>query len=342
MPDDRGHSEAAEVVPLRDLALGGASAVMADCVTIGIAAVIVLLCHWFAPGDSSPTLTLYIPLGALALGLLGAIFAGPNRAGMLRAPGYVLRFYLAIGILVGLDLIVRALLGGDLWMVFPNWAVLMGSASATNLLLTKLPVLSVASYIDDDEIAAFHPFAMFIAILLQVAQGGISLLGAGWFVVLVQIVVRRVAILPITHLLSHRSYGSAGAQRLRDNESIEYVATRAVADSEGRLVEPDPQAQAVVGTMLIKLPMFAGESMSAGRKSLTRLVDKLVFLEQMLAFSSPTMVVSRTCAIAHIAFLQTVTSFDGEPSLRNPSLANRELNVAKVSAAIRDDWTGFQ
>ena len=71
---------------------------------------------------------------------------------------------------------------------------------------------------------------------------------------------------------------------------------------------------------MLKLPIFGGEAMTAGRKSFVRVFDKIIFVEPMLAFSSPTFVVERDRGMAHIGFLKTLVGLDGDPSELNPDL----------------------
>ena len=70
--------------------------------------------------------------------------------------------------------------------------------------------------------------------------------------------------------------------------------------------------------------------MSAGRKSLIRVADKLLFVEQMLAFSSPTMVVSVTCALGHTAFIHTMLRFDGDPVANISLITDPQKNMVVI------------
>ena len=62
------------------------------------------------------------------------------------------------------------------------------------------------------------------------------MLGAAITVVLVQIVVRRIVILPITHIIARLNYGPEAANLLKANRTLEYVAHRSIADARGRVV----------------------------------------------------------------------------------------------------------
>jgi hypothetical protein len=307
---------------LRDSVLTGRAAIFADWLTIALMLGVVLAV-WFASGAEDVTLGLCVPLLALAAGVLGTLCGGSHVTGFIRNWRYVAIYSLTIAAMIAADMGVRALLGGDIPMVLANWAVLIGSASTVNALVSKIPGLNLRRWFSETDVSGFHPVAMVIALVLQVAQLWISVLGAAWTVVLVQLLVRRVLILPITHLIARANYGNAAPDLLRSNATLEYVSHRVVADAEGQVQEPNRVDQCVVGNVLLKLPIFGGEPMNAGRKSLVRVFDKIVFLEQMLAFSSPTLVVGRTLALGHIAFLQTVVSFDGDPSELNPELRNR-------------------
>ncbi|NVB39692.1 hypothetical protein G6O69_17750 [Pseudenhygromyxa sp. WMMC2535] len=318
------------------------AAVLAESVTIAVMAAVVILVDQLSTTTLSPWLSLHVPLIALGLGLLGAVFAGSGAVGYIRNPSYVLVYYAAIAAMIAVDLGVRWLLGGELAMVFANWAVLIGSASAINLLLTRLPVLTARHLVDETEISTFHPIALAIVVIVQVAQAAVSVLGAGWLVVIASLAARRVAILPITHLIARRNYGPDCALMLRHRETVEYCATWSVADDDGRVIEPEALERSVVGAMLLKLPMFAGEAMSAGRESLVRLGDKLVFVEQMLAFSSPTMVVSRVGALGHTAFIRMMLQKSGASSSHNPRLADREACKLGVRYALAGEWARYR
>lgn len=332
-----------EGVALAELGLRGARARVFELGLILAMAGIVLLVHWRADASTGVWMSLGIPMIALALGALGALGAGSEAVGMLRSRRYPLVYVACIAVMIGVDLAVRYWLGGDLAAVFSNWAVLIGSASAINLLVMRVPVLTSLHWIDEEQVAQMHPVAIVIAVVVQVAQMGISVLGAPWPVVLVQLLARRVAILPLTHIIARVHYGREGKRRFLANETFEYVASRSIMDASGRIVEPERGVQVVIGAVLIRLPIFAGELMTAGRKSLTRLGDKLVFVEQMLAFSSPTFVVSASVALAHVAFLQTLLGLEGDSAQRSERGASeREVDKRDVAAALGDDWTAFR
>jgi hypothetical protein len=321
---------------LRDRALVGRPAQLAELALIGVLAAIVVAIH--ASVDQLDR-ALLVPLVALGLGAAGALAGGPTCVGYIRNPGYLACYALVIGLMMGLDVGVRLVLGGELWLVPCNWAVLIGSASAIDLLVTRLPWLSARRLVDEASIGRLHPIAWLIVIALQIGQAWISVLGAPLGVVLIQLLVRRLAILPVVHVIARVHYGPGHAGLLRDNATLEYFAVRTVARPEGSIEEPDPIEQTVVGTLLLKLPIFAGESMGAGRKSLTRVADKLVFVEQMLAFSSPTMVVVHPAALGHTAFIHGLLGLAGDPAERNGELADRLACKAKLHDALAGRWT---
>lgn len=335
-------TEASPAVRLGDEVLVGRAALGADLVTISSLAGVVALTYLVAGGTGDPWIDLYVPLIALALGAAGAAYGSTDGVGSIRDPRYVAIYVAAIGAMMAVDFGVRAALGGDLPIVLANWATLIGSASAVNLLVTRVGLLSARRWIADSDISAFRPMVWILIILFQVAQAWISVLGASIGVVVVQLLGRRLAVLGVTHLVSRRSYGADGARMLAADETFEYVAICAVADAKGQVVEPDPTEQSVVGMLLLKLPIFAGESMAAGRKSLTRVVDKLLFVEQMLAFSSPTMVVHRACATGHTAFIRVMLSVDGDPAAKNPRLADPRHCKRMVLEALRGRWDVFR
>lgn len=317
-------------VTLANRVLVGRPAVRAELALIGVLALVVVGIHAVVGRLDA----LLVPLVALALGAAGALAAGPSCVGSLRTPGYAATHLGVIAAMLAVDLGVRAWLCGALWLVPCNWAVLIGSASAVNLAVTRLPWLSAARYVDGRSIGSLHPVGWFVVIGLQVAQAWVSLLGATLGVALLQLALRRVAILPLVHAIARRRYGPAHARRLRACTTLEYQALRAVADAEGRVEEPDPLERSVVGTLLLKLPIFAGESMAAGRASLARVGDKLLFVEQMLAFSSPTMVVAAPVALGHTAFMHALLGLAGEG--REP-LPEREHAKLCVDAALAGD-----
>lgn len=335
-------TEASPGVRLQDEVLVGRAALGAELVTISLMAGLVVLTALVAGGTGDPWIDLYIPLIALALGAAGAAYGSTDGVGWIRRPGYIAIYVAAIGAMMAVDFAVRAALGGDLPIIVANWATLIGSASAVNLLLTRVSMLSARRWIADADISAFRPMAWILVIVLQVAQAWISVLGASVGVAVAQLLGRRIAVLGVTHLVSRRSYGADGARMLAAHATLEYVAICAVADAEGRVVEPDPSERTVVGMLLLKLPIFAGESMTAGRKSLTRVADKLVFVEQMLAFSSPTMVVHRACAVGHTAFIRAMLSLDGDPAGKNPRLADPRHCKRQVLEALRCRWDAFR
>jgi hypothetical protein len=324
---------------LRDRALVGRPAQLAELALIGVLAVIVVAIH--ASVDQLGS-ALIVPLLALGLGAIGALAGGRTCVGWIRNPGYVACYALVIGLMIGLDVCVRLLLGGEVWLVPCNWAVLIGSASAIDLLVTRLPWLSARRLVDEASIGRLHPVAWLIVIAFQIGQAWISVLGASLGVALVQLLVRRLAILPVVHMIARIHYGPRHAGLLRANATIEYLAVRTVARADGGIEEPDPIEQTVVGTLLLKLPIFAGESMGAGRKSLTRVADKLVFVEQMLAFSSPTMVVAHPAALGHTAFIHTLLGLAGDPAEHNPALADRLACKAKLHDALAGRWGGVR
>lgn len=314
-------------VRLADRVLVGRAAVRAELALIGVLALVVVAVH----ATVGHLDLLFVPLVALALGAAGALVGGPSSVGSLRTPGYPATYAAVIAVMMALDLALRAWLGGELWLVPCNWAVLIGSASAVNLATTSLPWLSAARYVDGRTIGHLHPVGWLIIIALQVGQAWISVLGATLGVALLQLALRRLAIVPLVHAIARRRYGSAHAARLRACTTLEYLALRTVADVEGRVEEPDPLERCVVGTLLLKLPIFGGESMRAGRASLARVGDKLVFVEQMLAFSSPTMVVSPAIALGHSAFMHALLGLSGEG---REALPERERAKACVDAAL--------
>lgn len=327
--------------PLHDLARVGRAAAWVDLRVIALLGAVVLACH-VTGGHVADPRALVVPLAALGVGALGAAFAGVDAVGYTRTPGYPARFACVVAAMMAVDAAVGLALGADVSRVPANWAVLIGSASAVNLLVLRVPLLSARRWLSDSSVARFHPVALLIVVALQVAQAWVSVLGASLAVALAQLTARRVAILGVTHLLARRSYGAAAAQMLRRHETVEYLAIRAVASPEGAVEETDALDQTVVGALLLKLPIFAGEPMTAGRKSLTRVGDKVVFVEQMLAFSSPTMVVARACALGHTAFLQTMLSLDGDPAAKNPRLRDRAHCKSQVRLALEDRWDDYQ
>jgi hypothetical protein len=325
-------------IALRERVLIGRAALTAELVTIVLMTIIVVIVYLLGVGAQLER-DLLIPLLALGLGLAGAWTAGDEAAGYIRHRGYVVTYAVTILVMMGIDLAVRAWLGGELARVPGNWAVLIGSASAVNLLVTRLPRLTARHWIDESNIRKFHPVAWVIVIVFQLGQAWISVLGAPLGVALVQLLARRLAIVPITHVIARRNYGADAAQLLTGNHTLEYLAVRAVASAEGRVVEPERLEQTVVGMLLLKLPIFAGEPMNAGRKSLTRVVDKLVFVEQMLAFSSPTMVVNHATAIGHVAFIHTMLSVHGDPAQQNPQLDDRGYCKQGLHRALGGSFT---
>lgn len=310
-------------VKLASRVLVGRPAVQRELALIALLTLVVVVTHALVGRLDA----LLVPLVALGLGAAGALAGGPSCIGSLRTPGYPATYLIVIALLMALDLGLRAWLGGELWLVPCNWAVLIGSASAVNLVLTRLPLLSAASLVDSRSIERLHPVGWLIVIALQVGQAWISVLGASLTVALVQLVARRVAILPIVHVLARRHYGPAHAARLRACTTLEYLALHTVADAEGRIEEPDPVERTVIGTMLLKLPIFAGESMAAGRASLARVGDKLLFVEQMLAFSSPTMVVCAPLALGHTAFMHALLGLGRSDREPLPDRASAKLIV---------------
>lgn len=314
-------------VRLADRVLVGRAALRAELALIGVLTLFVVALH-AAVGRLD---LLLVPLVALALGAAGALVGGPSSVGSLRTPGYPATYAAVIAVMMGLDLALRAWLGGELWLVPCNWAVLIGSASAVNLATTSLPWLSAARYVDGRNIGNLHPVGWVIIVALQIGQAWISVLGATLGVALLQLALRRLAIVPLVHAIARRRYGPAHAARLRACTTLEYLALRTVADVEGRVEEPDPLERCVIGTLLLKLPIFGGESMRAGRASLARVGDKLVFVEQMLAFSSPTMVVAPAIALGHSAFMHALLGLSGEG---REALPEREHAKACVDAAL--------
>jgi hypothetical protein len=312
---------------LAERVLVGRAALRAELALIGVLALGVVAVHALVGRLD----LLLVPLVALGLGAAGALAGGSSCVGSLRTPGYPATYVAVITLMLALDLALRAWLGGALWLVPCNWAVLIGSASAVNLAVTHLPWLSAARYVDGRSIGSLHPVGWVIVIALQVAQAWISVLGATLGIALLQLALRRLAILPLVHAIARRRYGPDHAARLRAGTTLEYLALRSVADVDGRVEEPDLLERSVVGTVLLKLPIFGGESMTAGRASLARVGDKLVFVEQMLAFSSPTMVVAPAIALGHAAFMYALLGLAGEGHAPPPS---REHAKACVDAAL--------
>ena len=308
---------------MSDAVLVGRAAVFADLVTVVVCALVVSSVYFVRREQDDAAFHLVLGMSVLGVGALGALAAGEGHVGMIRSGAYVARFLVTVAIMIACDLAVRSWLGGDLALVFSNWAILIGSASGVNLLLTRR-LAPVRALIEGQSMGTFHPMALVIATLLQVGQAWLSVLGAGLVVVAVQLLVRRIVVLPVTHAIALGMYGRGAANELRRCRTIEYVAHRSVADDTGGLVESDVQEQCAVGDVLLKLPIYGGEPMTAGIQSVFRVLDKLVMLEQMLAFSSPTLVVGRPLALGHVQFLQIFVNRGTRPPEQNPLLNDHE------------------
>ncbi len=299
---------------LRNRVSTGKRALIAECLTISLAFAIIVGVFLLSPTEMG-TIILGVHLLALAAGTLGAFAGGNHHTGLVKDFRYAFLYGGPIAVMISADMLVRFVLGGDIPLVLANWAALIGSASALNLFLTKIPFLNMRRWMSESDLSGFHPFAMFMAILIQVAQLWITVFGAAWTVVAIQLLVRRLLILPITHLIARLNYGTQAAHRLRHRITLEYATHRRIANRYGKVIEPDPYEQCAAGNLLLKLPIIGGEAMTAGRHSLVRVVDKLIFLEQMLAFASPTVIVHRRVALGHLAFLQTLLRHEGEAAV---------------------------
>lgn len=272
--------------------------------------------------DSDRLVTaLIIPTLSLALGLIGAHIAGRDGKGYSSSTdrSYWVRFYLSVAVLMSGDVIVRLTMGGDVSMVFSGWISLIGSASAIHVFTARI----ATRLVDVGTIKRFVPGAWAVALGLQVAQLAVTLVGAEtWDVMLIQVVVRRALLCLVVHAICVKMYGghSRAAALFRGYHTLEYMLIWSISAPNGTIIEEDEREQTVVGSVLLKLPIFAGEFMLGGMRTLERILDKIAFTEQILAFSSPTFVTELYVSSGHCAFIRFMLIQLGDPTVHNPKL----------------------
>lgn len=298
----------------------GTKAVRDELIHVLVLETLVVALYLLCDSDRLVT-ALIIPTLSLALGLAGAYIAGRAGEGYSSSTDfpYWVRFYLTVAILLSGDVIVRMTMGGDVSMVFSGWIALIGSASAVHVFTSKI----ARRLVDVGSLARFVPGAWAVALGLQVAQLAVTLVGAEtWDVMLVQVLVRRALLCVVVHVICVKMYGghSKAAALFRGHHTLEYMLIWSISAPDGRVIEVDRREQTLVGSVLLKLPIFAGEFMLGGMRTLERIVDKLAFTEQIVAFSSPTFVTEVYLSSAHCAFIRWMLIALGDPTARNPRL----------------------
>ena len=127
---------------------------------------------------------------------------------------------------------------------------------------------------------------------------------------LITLAAHRATTLLLTHFVSLRSYGCNNASyALNTKQSLEYVIlSHVMQDNDGKFSDIDSNLNNVVicGNLLFKIPFAGGESMFAGKNSMKRSIEKLVFAEQIFSYGSPTMVILPEMAFVHLAFSKTI------------------------------------
>lgn len=314
----------------------GAKAVRDELIHVLILEAIVVLLYLLCDSDR-PVTALIIPTLSLALGLVGAHIAGRDGKGYSSSTdsSYWLRFYLAVAVLMSGDVIVRLTMGGDVSMVFSGWISLIGSASAIHVFTAKI----ARRLVDLGTIGRFVPGAWAVALGLQGAQLAVTLVGADtWDVALVQVVVRRALLCLVVHVICVRMYGgySRAAALFRSYHTLEYMLIWSISAPDGRVIEVDGREQTVVGSVLLKLPIFAGEFMLGGMRTIERILDKLAFTEQIIAFSSPTFVTEVYLSSAHCAFIRFMLIQLGDPTVHNARLLDAAYCKHWCLAFLRD------
>lgn len=304
----------------------GAKAVRDELIHVLLLETLVVALYLLCDLDR-PVTALIIPTLSLALGLLGAYIAGRDGKGYSSSTdtSYWVRFYLAVAVLMTGDVIVRLTMGGDVSLVFSGWISLIGSASAIHVFTAKI----ARRLVDLGTIARFVPGAWAVALGLQAAQLAVTLVGAEtWDVLLVQVVVRRALLCLVVHVICVKMYGghSRAAALFRSHHTLEYMLIWSISAPDGRLLEADRREQTVVGSLLLKLPIFAGEFMLGGKRTIERIVDKIAFTEQIIAFSSPTFVTEVYVSTAHCAFIRFMLIQLGDPTVHNPRLLDSAYN----------------
>lgn len=302
----------------------GLSAVRDEILHILALQVIILLVY-FTADDGDWVEYLLIPTLGNVCGIIGAIMGGYDGKAISSSSDlpYWFHYYFIIGILMGGDMIVRYCAGGSVVMCITSYAALIGSASSVHILCHPIKTEDVLK-----NISIFGGPAWVAIILMQGYQMYVTFVGStrSWLSILLQIIVRRVLMCFIVHFVCLSAYHTdERSKKLFYNlHTLEYMLIWGIAERDGTIRESNILEQTVVGSVLLKLPFFGGEYMLGGQRTLTRVVDKLVFTEQIIAFSSPTFVTDRYVSTGHTAFIRFVLMNDGDPAEHNKTLMHRE------------------
>ena len=257
---------------------------------------------------------------------------------------YAVRYYLGIQMMMLGDVAVHIYFGLPCACVVIMWLSLVSSASTTSLFLTDIPFLSFVPVASRDSKMKYG--CTFIGLLLGAGQLVLTLLDLSltsqWHVILIQLAVRRVLTLGFVHVVAWCNYGLLASYVLVKKQALEFVILACTINDEGSFVQEDAKARAIMGNLLIKLPILGGESMGAFKVS--RVVDKLIFAEQMWSFSSPTMVSLPELLNGHIAFFRLLTDLQNLPGwmydkkLCEEYVVNFAHGIPPDNFASPDDW----
>ena len=301
----------------------------AEGLTISICALVTTFAYFAGnPQDGGIWIRLYIPLVSCALGLSGVLSTpqGNTIAGLVKQfEWYTVRYVVIVFMLILLDEAIHYWFTERLsWIFLSNWAALVGSASFINPVASIWLEVFRNDALAKDELTLSMPLFL-TCFIIQILQAILTVLGsASNTELLCLLLIRRVVVLVLADTVSKFSYGKKAATMLSKQQTLEYVALAAV--SKGKKLVVDDVTTAVAGCALLKTPLLGGESMAAGKASLMRVADKLLFSEQMLGFSSPTVIVSRSFAAGHLAFMNGMFKSDGTNSeLRDEVLCRKKL-----------------
>ena len=297
-----------------------------------ICIVAVLLAFTFGSTKNDKWISLYIPIICCFVGLFSIMFSYTDKtiAGMMKnSQWYTKRYIVIIAFLVLTDEVVHYWFAQS-WEIYlipvSNWAALVASASVLNPIAASFMLIFRSNALADKRLEISVPL-LGACLLLQLAQTWLSVLGTeSAKEAIVLLLVRRGVIIVITHVISSFSYGKHAKTMLLECRTLDYVGHSAVTKDDH--VTVDDKTLAVTGCALLKLPLLAGENMTSGVPSLKRVADKVLFTEQMIAFSSPSILCSSVAAAGHLAFLNRM--FKTTESEQNLDLSNASLCRKKM------------
>ena len=318
---------------LENIALRGLYAVCLECFVCVILACIVILLWRF--GNSNDTVSvndLLFPLCVIGSGFIGSLFSylcvKKERRKLATSIiltkwfccSYLIQYYLSIICIMTIDIFIRLYFDNfneiniykHVFIVIANWCGLIGSASTISLFILDIPYFSLRKFADKD--ASQKCVCTLIGLSIQMLQISLLLNGAfnDYRVIIAQIICHRILAIFTTNLFSIFRYNGCrnASDALRNNVSLEYVILSCAINNDGIFLENNLKIRVLLGNILLKIPFISGESMCAGVVSLTRIMDKLLFMEQIFAFGSPTMIVLPELANGHIAFFRYMVKLD--------------------------------